>query len=107
MKKFTNKKFTNKLSGLGTRVKWFLFTEFQDLKRTSDYIDFICPDSKDKNLNSVENLKNIVKKSLVKEFTPAIQKSKSFGLLVDATMNNILKKSLGKDDLPENDSVNK
>jgi len=107
MKKITHKKFTNKLNGLGTRVKWFLFTELQDLKLTSDYINFICPDSKDKNLNSVENLKNIIKKSLVREFTPAIQKSKSFGLLVDATMNNVLKKSLGKDAISENDSTSK
>lgn len=105
MKKFTNKKFTNKLSGLGTRGKWFFFNEIQDFKLTSDYIDLICPDSRDKNLNSVENLKNIVKKSLVREFTPGIQKSKSFGLLVDATMNNILKKSLGKDVISENESV--
>lgn len=97
MKDRKNFKFTNELKRIGPKLKWFLFTEMQDLKLTSDYIDFICPgdDKKPGELsNPVENLKNMIEHALVREFSPNIRKLKSFNLLVDSIMYNIQKKSL-------------
>lgn len=98
-----NYKFTNDLKRIGPKLKWFLFTEMQDLKLTSDYIDFICPGN-DKSINKgysnpVENLRNLIENALQREFTPNIRKLKSFNLLVDSVMNNIMKKSFNDNEL--------
>lgn len=90
-------RFTNKLKSLGPKLKWFLFTELQDFKLTADYIDFICPDLKDKNSDPVTKLENMVRQSLIREFSPEIQSSRSFELLVDTVMHKIQKKALEKD----------
>ena len=95
-----NYKFTNELKRIGPKLKWFLFTEMQDIKLTSDYINFICPSSDkktDQNSNPIENLKNLIEQSLIREFSPDIKNMNSFDLLVDAIMHNIQKKSLAAD----------
>ncbi len=95
MKEKKNQKFTNQLKRIGPKLKWFLFTEMQDLKLTSDYIDFICPGSdkkSDAESNPIENLR------IVREFSPKIRNLKSFDVLVDGVMYNIQKKSLEDDD---------
>ena len=96
MKDKKNYKFTNDLKRIGPKLKWFLFTEMQDLKLTSDYIDFICPgnDKKAQNeSNSIEHLRKMIEQSLIREFSPEIKELKSFDLLVDAVMHNVQKKS--------------
>ena len=97
MKEAKNLKFTNKLESLAPKFKWLLFTELQDLKLTSKYIDFICPDPKKKNADSIEKLENMVKESIIREFSPDIQNSKSYDLLVDSVMYRIQKKALEKE----------
>lgn len=97
MRNLKNLKFTNELKGIGPKLKWFLFTQMQDLKLTSDYINAICPDIEGQNKkesNPIENLEKMVRQSLIREFSPKIQQSKSFELLVDTVMYNIQKKSL-------------
>lgn len=97
MKNMKNLKFTNELRGVGSKLKWFLFTQMQDLKLTSEYIDSICPEAGGKikkNSNPVENLEKAVRQSLIREFSPRISQSKSFEFLVDTVMHNIQKKSL-------------
>jgi hypothetical protein len=94
MKNAKNIKFSNGLKDFGSKFKWFLFTELQDLKLTSDYINYICPDSNRKSVNHVEELRNLVKQSIIREFSPKVQESKSFELLVDGVMHQIQKKSL-------------
>ena len=96
MKNTKKIKFTNKLKSIGPRLKWFLFTELQDFKLTQDYIDFLCPDVSSKT-NSVEKLEGLVRQSIIREFSPEIQQSKSFNLLVDAVMYRIQKKSIEKE----------
>lgn len=101
MKNNKNYKFTNGLKRIGPKLKWFLFTELQDLKLTSDYIDFICPGSEKKDeqeSNPIENLRNMVENSLVREFSEKIRNLKAFNLLVDGIMYNIQKKALNDDD---------
>jgi len=99
-----NLKFTNELKGIGPKLKWFLFTELQDLKLTSDYIDLICPGLGGKSqddINPVESLEKIVRHSLIREFTPEIQNLKSFDVLVDTVMFNIQKNALNGDIVTE------
>lgn len=107
MKSMKNLKFTNELKGIGPKLKWFLFTEMQDLKLTSEYINFICPpDIGKKNKvvsNPIENLERMVRQSLIREFSPEIQNTKSFDLLVDTVMYNIQKKSLQGDSIKPED----
>jgi len=97
MKNLKNLKFTNRLKNFSTKLKWYLFTEIQDLKLTTDYINFICPDTRKNPENQIEELRNLVKKSLIREFSPKIQDSKSFDLLVDSVMYQIQKKSIEKE----------
>lgn len=89
--------FKNKIMDLGPKLKWFLFTELQDFKLTSKYIDFLCPDLNKTNADSIGKLETIVKQSIIKEFSPEIQNSKSFDLLVDAVMHKVQKKALEQD----------
>lgn len=90
-----NLKFTNKIKEVGPRLKWLAFSEIQDYKLTSSYIDFLCPQPNTK-VSSIEQLEAIVKEALIKEFSPEIQNKQSFQYLVDAVMNRIQKKSLGE-----------
>ncbi|HSA05882.1 MAG TPA: hypothetical protein P5556_01740 [Candidatus Gastranaerophilales bacterium] len=95
-----NHKFTNELKRIGPKLKWFLFTEMQDLKLTSDYIDLICPTGDKKSeieSNPVESLRKLIEQSLIREFSPKIQNLRSFNHLVDTIMHNIQKKALGDD----------
>ncbi|EKE02860.1 MAG: hypothetical protein ACD_20C00322G0003 [uncultured bacterium] len=97
MNNLKNIKFVNGLKNLGTKVKWFLFTEMQDYKLTSDYINYICPDTRKKPESQIDELRNLIKQSLVREFSPKIQEMKSFDLIVDGVMHKIQKKSLEKE----------
>ena len=102
MKDRKNYKLTSDLKRIGPKLKWFLFTEMQDLKLTSDYINFICPGSDKnsiKNSNPIENLRKLIEQALVREFSPNIRKLKSFDSLVDAIMHNIQKKSFNDNEL--------
>lgn len=98
MRKVKSLKFTNEFKGIGPKLKWFLFTQLQDLKITSDYINMICPASDcgkiNENSNPLEDLEKMVRESLIREFSPEIQNMKSYELLVDAVMYNVQKKSL-------------
>ncbi len=87
-------KFTNKLKRLGPNFKWLLFTGKQDYKVGSQYLKLMYPDLDEKNTASVELLRDMVKNSLIREFSPEIQDTKSFELLLDAVMHRIQKKTL-------------
>ncbi len=86
-------KLTNKIKSLAPKFKWVFFTEMQDFKLTSDYIDFICPDPK-KEANQTKMLDKMIRETLIKEFSPEIVNSDSFELLVDAVAHKMKKDSL-------------
>jgi hypothetical protein len=67
---------------------------------TSDYINFLCPDSK-KQSDSISDLETIIRQSLIREFSPDIQNSKSFDFLVDSIMYRVQKKSLENEPVEE------
>jgi hypothetical protein len=102
MKERKSYKFAHSLKKIAPRLKWFLFTEMQDLKLTSDYINFICPgsDKSDEKAlsNPVGDLRNLIEQSLVREFSPKIRNLKSFSILVDMVMYNVQKRALEDDD---------
>jgi len=84
-------KFVKQLSQIKPRLKWLMFSQVQDYKINSNYIDMICPDEEKTIEDYNTKLENIVKETLIKEFTPEIQKMKSYDLLVDAVVHNLKK----------------
>ncbi len=87
-----NLKIVKQLNSIKPRLKWLMFTQVQDYKINSKYIDMICNDSDTKTDN--DRLEDIVRESLIKEFTPEITKMKSYEFLVDAVVHNLKKKQL-------------
>lgn len=95
MKKQQKFKIINNIKELGPRLRWLLFSEMQDYKINSKYIDLICPtDEKSQKTTQAEMLEEMVKQTLIKEFSPEIQNMKSYNLLVDAVVHNLKKKAL-------------
>jgi hypothetical protein len=94
----SNKKvrYVNRASKLSEKQKLFLFAESVSLKSTSDYISMICSDKEGN--NPVEILKNEIRTSLIKEFSPSILKMKSFEHIVENVMYSLQKKSLEEDE---------
>ena len=55
----------------------------------------ICPEPENKSQKTQSDmLEEMVKQTLIKEFSPEIQKMKSFDFLVDAVVHNLKKKQL-------------
>lgn len=91
---FKNFKIVRKLKDISPKLKWRMFSEFQDCKIASRYIDYLIPEkTKDINKDN-EKLEKMVRDTLVKEFSPKIKNMKAFNLLVDATVHNIKQKQL-------------
>ncbi len=85
-------KIVKDIKDMKPRLKWLVFSQMQDYKIHSNYIDLICSDSS-KDINTDSKLvEAMVKETLIKEFSPKIQNSKSYDLLVDAIVHNIKKK---------------
>lgn len=91
-----NLKIVKQLKTVRPKLKWLMFSQMQDYKVNSQYIDMICSDSNVKTAN--ERSEDIVRASLVREFTPEIQKMKSYDFLVDAVVHNLKKKQLAQFD---------
>ena len=88
---FKELKFVKKLNSIKPRLKWLMFSQMQDYKINSNYIDMICPTEEKTAVDYDTTLENIVKETLIKEFTPEIQNMKSYNLLVDAVVHNLKK----------------
>lgn len=90
---FKNFKLVRKLKDISPKLKWTMFSKFQDYKILSRYIDYLIPEEKDINKDN-EKLEKMVRDTLIKEFSPKIKNMKSFDLLVDATVHRIKDKQL-------------
>ena len=90
-------KFVKQLNKIKPRLKWLMFSQIQDFKINSNYIDMICPADKKTAQTYDEKLENLVKETLIKEFTPEIQNMKSYNLLVDAVVYNLKKEQVPTD----------
>ena len=90
---FKNFKLVQKLKNISPKLKWAMFSNLQDYKIASRYIDYIIPENKSINEDN-EKLEKMVRDTLIKEFSPKIKNMKSFDLLVDATVHKIKEKQL-------------
>ena len=95
-----NAKIVKELKSIKPRLKWLMFSQIQDYKINSKYIDMICDDKKEDSADS--KLEAMVRETLIKEFTSEITKMKSYEFLVDAVMHNLKKKQLAALDDVEN-----
>lgn len=91
-----NLKIVKQLKSIKPRLKWLMFSQMQDYKVNSKYIDMICSDNDTETAN--DKLEEIVRASLIREFTPEITKMKSYDFLVDAVVHNLKKKQLASYD---------
>ena len=87
-----NLKIVKQLNSIKPRLKWLMFSQIQDYKVNSKYIDMICSDNDTVTAN--DKLEDIVRASLIREFTPENTKMKSYDFLVDAVVHNRKKKQL-------------
>ena len=94
---FKNFKIVRKLKDLSPKLKWVMFSQFQDCKIGSRYIDYLIPDKKKDINKDNEKLEKMVRDTLIKEFSPQIKDMKSFNLIVDATVHRIKQKQLEAD----------
>lgn len=91
---FKNFKLVRKLKDISPRLRWAMFSKLQECKIASRYIDYLIPE-RDKDINKDnERLTQMVRETLIKEFSPKIQSMKSFDKLVEATVHNIKEKQL-------------
>ncbi len=101
LNRLKNLKIVQKLTKVSPKLKWLMFNQMQDYKINSEYIDMICSDV-EKEVNSDEQrLEAMVRESLIKEFSPSVEKLKSYEFLVDAVVYNLKKKQLQATDSEE------
>jgi uncharacterized membrane protein YheB (UPF0754 family) len=101
--RFKNLKIVKKMSKVSPKLKWLMFSQMQDYKINSEYIDMLCSD-RTKDVNSdAQRLEAMVRESLIKEFSPEIVNKQSYELLVDAVVHNLKKKQLQATD--SNDEI--
>ena len=91
-----NLKIVKQLKSIKPKLKWLMFSQMQDYKVNSKYIDMICFDNNAETAN--DKLEDMVRASLIREFSPEIQKMKSYEFLVDAVVHNLKKKQLAQYD---------
>ena len=94
LNRFKNLKIVQKLKKVSPKLKWLMFSQMQDYKINSEYIDMICSDAKKEVNSDNDRLEAMVRESLVKEFSPSVENMKSYELLVDAVVHNLKKKQL-------------
>ena len=94
-----NLKIVKELKSVRPKLKWLMFSQVQDYKINSKYIDIICEDTDAQACDA--NLEAMVRESLIKEFSPNVTKMKSYELLVDAVMHNLKNKQLAAMDARE------
>lgn len=96
--KFKNLKIVKQLKQVSPKLKWLMFSQIQDYKINSEYIDMICSDASKEVNSDNDRLEAMVRESLVKEFSPSVEKMKSYELLVDAITHNLKRKQLQASD---------
>jgi len=91
---FRNLKIVKRLQSLSPRLRWLVFSQVQDLKIGTEYIDYLIPSEAKSPQYDGDKLEQMVRDTIVKEFSPKIKDSKSYELLVDAVVHNLKKKQL-------------
>ena len=89
-----NLKIVKHLKSIKPKLKWLMFSQIQDYKINSKYIDMICSDAGAKTQN--ERHEQMVRESLIKEFSPEIHNMKSYELLVSAAVPHLTQKQIAQ-----------
>lgn len=101
LNRFKNLKIVKKMKTASPKLKWLMFSQMQDYKINSEYINMICSDA-GKEVNSDEQrLEAMVRETLIKEFSPKVENMQSYEFLVDAVVHNLKKKQLQAADSEE------
>lgn len=86
-------KLIQKLANSNPKLRWLSFANKNIDKSTTDYLESISGVDNLGMFSDTNELEAMVRAQLKEEF-PGIEKGKSYELLVDAVMNNIMKKQL-------------
>lgn len=92
--KFKNLKIVQKMTEVSPKLKWLMFSQSQNDKTSSDYINMICSGDVKETSPDAARLEAMVREQLAKEFSDTVENNKSYELLVDAVMHNFKKKQL-------------
>ncbi len=93
---FKNLKIVKKLQDINPKLMSAFRSHMRDLKIKSRYIDYLIPDSSENSVvNDSKRIEDMVRETLINEFSEKITEKKSYELLVDAVVHNIKKKQLG------------
>ena len=93
-----NLKLVKELKNIQPKLKWTMFSEIQDYKINSEYIDLICGE-KENNVEATEKyLEKMVRETLIKDFSADIKDKESFDLLTDMVIHNFKKIQLEEED---------
>lgn len=96
-----NLKVVKEIKNIQPKLKWMMFSEMEDYKVNSEYLDLICG-NQDNNVEATEMyLEKMVRESLVKEFSADIKNTASFDLLADMVLYNLKKQQLEEMDAQE------
>ncbi len=93
--RFKNLKLVQKLKEtVSPRLRWLSFSNKNNSKKSSEYIQSVSGVEL-KSMQEAKVLEMMVRNQLKEEF-PGIENQKSYELLVDAVMNNMMKKQLAE-----------
>lgn len=97
LNRFKNLKIVRKLKDeVSPKLRWLTFAKKNSDKISGDYIQMISGVEL-KSMSEAAKLEAMVREQLKSEF-PNIENMKSYELLVDAVMHNIMKKDLQAED---------
>lgn len=82
---------------ISTKLRWLNFMNLNANKKSADYISMISGVDELKSSSDERKLEAMVREQLKAEF-PNIESMKSYELLVDAVMHNMMKKQLQAED---------
>ncbi len=91
--RFKNLKLVQKLKeSVSPRLRWLSFANKSNAKYSKKYIESISGVEL-KSIQEAKEMEMMIRDQLKKEF-PGIENKKSYELIVDAVMNNMMKKQL-------------
>lgn len=93
-----NLKVVKELKNIQPKLKWTMFSEIQDYKINSEYVDLICGEKEDRVEATEKYLEKMVRETLIKEFSADIKNTESFDLLTDMVLHNFKKRQLEEED---------
>ncbi len=93
-----NLKIVKKLQDFNPKLMSAFRSHMRDLKIKSRYIDYLIPDGENSVAEDSKRIEDMVRETLINEFSEKITEKKSYELLVDAVVHNLKKEQLGKMD---------